>query len=286
MRFTSGDAFLAQPRKAITLFGMSGVGKTTVARALGAEEWFHYSVDYRIGTRYMDEHIVDNFKREAARVPLLRELLRSDSIYIRSNLTFDNLRPLSTYLGKPGDATKGGLSFAEYERRQAQHRIAEVRALEDVPEFIARAWDLYRYPHFVCDTGGSLVEVVDAFAASDPLLDALAACTTLVYIAETPEHREELVQRFRDDPKPMYYTPEFLQSLWARYRAARRVVEEQVDPDDFVAWGFAELVAHRQPRYAAIAQRYGYTVPMSALSDASSADAVLRVIAGAIDAAK
>jgi hypothetical protein len=81
--------------------------------------WFHYSIDYRIGTRYMGEHIVDNFKREAMRNPFLRELLLSDSIYIASNITFDNLAPLSTYLGKPGDPAKGGLSFSEYLRRQA-----------------------------------------------------------------------------------------------------------------------------------------------------------------------
>ena len=40
--------------------------------------WFHYSVDYRIGTRYLGEHIVDNFKREAMRQPLLRELLLTE----------------------------------------------------------------------------------------------------------------------------------------------------------------------------------------------------------------
>ena len=41
------------------------------------QDWFQYSVDYRIGTRYMDEHIVDNFKREAMGNPFLAELLRS-----------------------------------------------------------------------------------------------------------------------------------------------------------------------------------------------------------------
>ena len=121
MRFSSGREFLAQTSHAVTLFGMSGVGKTTLAGLLQKEDWFQYSVDYRIGTRYMDEHIVDNFKREAAKVPLLRQLLKSDSIYIRSNLTFENLSPLSTYLGKPGDPSKGGIPFVEYKRRQAQH---------------------------------------------------------------------------------------------------------------------------------------------------------------------
>ena len=99
--------------------GMSGVGKTTLAEMLQKSGWFQYSVDYRIGTRYMGEHIVDNFKREAMRVPFLRELLRSDSIYIRSNITFENLSPLSTYLGKPGNPAQGGISFAEYKRRQS-----------------------------------------------------------------------------------------------------------------------------------------------------------------------
>ncbi|MDP3861346.1 MAG: ATPase, partial [Phaeovulum sp.] len=49
------------PHKKVLLFGMSGLGKTHVASMLrGTGQWFHYSVDYRIGTRYMGEHIADN----------------------------------------------------------------------------------------------------------------------------------------------------------------------------------------------------------------------------------
>jgi hypothetical protein len=113
---------------------MSGLGKTRLASLMRDQgEWFHYSIDYRIGTAYMGEHITDNLKREAMRCPFLRELLRSDSIYIGSNITFGNLAPLSTFLGKPGDTAKGGLPFEEYMRRQELHRRAEINALLDTP---------------------------------------------------------------------------------------------------------------------------------------------------------
>ena len=60
-------------QKRVVLFGMSGLGKTHVSNMLRASgHWFHYSIDYRIGTRYMGEAIADNAKREAMRVPFLR----------------------------------------------------------------------------------------------------------------------------------------------------------------------------------------------------------------------
>src|SRR5690606_35043578 len=116
-------------------------------------------------------------KREAMKVPFLAELLRSDSIYISSNITFDNLDPLSTYLGRPGSVDHGGLPLAEYQRRQEQHRVAEVAALLDLPYFIERAKDLYGYSDFIADTGGSLIEVVDPTNPDDPVIKTLTGST-------------------------------------------------------------------------------------------------------------
>jgi AAA+ superfamily predicted ATPase len=100
MIYGTAEDWTGAANKRVALFGMSGLGKTRLAATLRDEaEWFHYSVDFRIGTRYMGEHIVDNFKREAMRNPFLRQLLRSDSLYIASNITFHHLEPLSTYLG-------------------------------------------------------------------------------------------------------------------------------------------------------------------------------------------
>ena len=175
MLFERADDFIQAPNHAVTVFGMAGVGKTRLAALLRKNHWFHYSVDYRIGTRYMGEFIVDNFKAEAMKVPFLRDLLRSDSIKIDSNITFANLDPLSSYLGRPGDTKRGGLPLAEYQRRQEQHRVAEIAALQDVPYFIERAEKLYGYSNFIADTGGSLIEVVDHESADDPVIRALTA---------------------------------------------------------------------------------------------------------------
>ena len=285
MRFTSGRELRAQPSQAVTLFGMSGVGKTTLAGSLQKQDWFQYSVDYRIGTRYMDEHIVDNFKREAMKVPFLRQLLRSDSIYIRSNLSFENLSPLSTYLGQPGDPTKGGIPFAEYCRRQAQHRLAETRALLDVPEFIERAHGIYGYQHFVCDAGGSLCEVVDPTDSADPVLTCLADHTMLVYVEGSEAHTRQLVDRFRRHPKPMYYQPAFLEAKWAEYKQLTATRDDDaVDPNAFAVWGFEQLVRHRIPLYGAIAKQHGYTIHMDDVPGIQSDADFMILLARTIDA--
>jgi hypothetical protein len=284
MRLNSGKDFSALPRKAVTVFGMSGVGKTTLAKVLINSGWFQYSVDYRIGTRYMDEHIVDNFKREAMKNPFLADLLRSDSIYIRSNITFDNLAPLSTYLGKPGDLAKGGIPFAEYKRRQAQHREAEMRALHDVPEFIDRVRHIYGYEHFICDSGGSLCEVVDPSDKNDPVLAALAEKTVMLYIEGTPEHLSMLVERFRKQPKPMYYEPTFLDAKWAEYKVLNKIKDDNaVDPDGFAVWGFEQLLHHRLPLYAKIADNFGYRVRMRDVPTVTTEADFTSLVAKAID---
>jgi hypothetical protein len=273
------ESYLRAPRKAVAAIGMSGVGKTTAAKLLRASgDWFHYSVDYRIGTRYMGERIVDEFKREAMKSPLLREMLRSDSIYIASNIAFENLAPLSAYLGKPGDAGRRGLPFEEYVRRQRQHRDAEINALLDAPDFIAKAREIYGYENFLADTGGSICEVADPFDPTDPVLVTLSEAMLLVRIRETDDMADELVRRFVAHPKPMYYEEGFLRGIWRAYLDAAGCEEGAVDPDAFAAWGFQRLLDRRRPLYTAIGDRWGVTVEASdvgSLRDAQDFDAMI-----------
>ena len=288
MIYTTAQEFRAAGQKRVLLFGMSGLGKTYLSNMLrdagqaGAGGWFHYSVDYRIGTRYMNEFIADNFKREAMKVPLLRELLMSDSVYIASNITFNNLAPLSTYLGKPGDPARGGIAFEEYQRRQAQHAQAEISAMLDVPRFVERAETIYGYQNFICDTSGSICEVVDAENPNDPVMRALAGNQLLVWIKGSDAHKAELARRFDRSPKPMYYRPDFLTALWAEYLAHEGKSAREVDPDAFLRFGYARLLDHRQPRYAAMA-RWGVTVTAEEVAQVKTPADFDDMIATALD---
>ena len=283
MIYHSAKDWQAADHKRVLLFGMSGLGKTHLANLLREQDhWFHYSIDYRIGTRYMGEFIADNFKREAMKVPLLRELLMTDSVYIASNITFNNLAPLSTYLGKPGDPARGGVPFDEYLRRQAQHREAEISALLDTPRFAQRALDLYGYRNFVCDSGGSICEVVDPDNSADPVITTLAATMLLVWIKGSDAHRAELIRRFDRAPKPIYYQPDFLRLVWAEYLGRENLTEDRVDPDAFLRFAYARLLDHRQPRYAAMARR-GITVTADEVGQVRDAAAFTALVSRALE---
>ena len=284
MIYASGDEWHNATHKRIVLFAMSGLGKTHLSNTLrDTGNWFHYSIDYRIGTRYMGEYIADNAKREAMKVPFLRDLLMSDSIYIGSNLTFDNLAPVAAYLGKPGDPARGGVPIDEYRKRQEQFRRAEMAALLDTGYFIDRAMDLYGYPHFVCDTGGSICEWVNADDENDSILKALSEQALMVWIKGDEAHTQELVRRFDKAPKPMAYQPDFLMHVWDQYLSENNAQPDDVDPDTFIRWTYAQALAHRQPRYEAIARNWGITIDASALAQAREANTFDALIANALD---
>ncbi|WP_166415621.1 ATPase [Cochlodiniinecator piscidefendens] len=285
MYYNNAQEWRNAPSKRVMLFAMSGLGKTHVSNILRETgDWFHYSVDYRIGTRYMGEHIVDNFKREAMKTPFLADLLRSDSIYIASNITFDNLSPLSTYLGKPGNADMGGVPFDEYIRRQAQHKVAELASLTDTGHFAERAQDIYGYDHFVCDSGGSICEVVDPDDKNDPVLKHLSENVLMVWIEGSDAHTQELVRRFDKAPKPMYYQPEFLIPKWKEYLSDNNLVEENVNPNAFVRWAYSQALAHRQPRYKAMADNWGITVKAEDVAKVKTHEDFTDLIAVALEA--
>lgn len=246
--------------------GMSGVGKTRLSNLLRRSNWFHYSGDYRIGTRYLDEPILDTIKEQAMSVPLLRDLLHSDSIFIRSNVTFHNLNPVSTFLGMLGDPELGGLSLTEFKRRQNLHRQAEIAAMYDVPAFMRKAKLIYGYNHFINDVGGSLCEL------DEPgLLEFLDEHSLILYIRASEDDEQSLIARSVSHPKPLYYREAFLDQQLAEYMESKGVdYVSLIEPNDFIRWVFPKLFRARIPRYESIAAKYGYTVTTHELSQVKS----------------
>ena len=274
----TGAEFLAWPRKAITLLGMSGVGKTTLAYKLPKSQWFHYSGDYRIGTKYLAEPILDNIKRQAMQVDFLRDLLRSDSIYIASNVTVHNLAPVASFLGKIGRKDLGGLNVGEFKARQRLHEQAEIGAMRDVEQFIEKANEIYGYEHFINDAGGSICEL------DDPrMLDVLAGHTVIIYLSADRAMEEKMIRRSIENPKPMYYQEAFLDEQLQEFLEETGLSSPaEIVPDEFVRWIFPRHVAHRRPKYEALADRYGYTVDARAAESVTGESDFLELVAEAM----
>ncbi len=274
MKYPDSSKFRNSSVKAVTLLGMSGSGKTTLASKLPRDRWFHYSGDYRIGTRYLDEPILDNVKREAMKVPFLADLLRTDSIYLCHNITISNLAPIASFLGMIGNPDRNGLSVEEFKRRQELHREAEVSAMYDVREFIVKARDTYGYPYFINDAGGSLCELNES-----SVIQQLAEDTLIVYLKPSDMLLDQIVERSLLNPKPMYYQNQFLDNVMPQYLKEQGLESPlEIVPDQFFAWMFPRLVEHRLPLYQAIADQYGVVVEADKIDDIKDEDDFVELV--------
>ncbi len=278
MKF-SVEEFRNWENKKVTLLGMSGVGKTYLSTLLRDSQWFHFSGDYRIGTRYLDEPIMDMIKQQAMQVPFLKELLRNDWISIKNNIKVHDLGPVLSYIGKLGDPEQGGVELEDFIQRQACYREGEIAAMHDVPSFIEKAQKIYGYQHFVNDVGGSLCELDEP-----SVIDTLVKHTMILYIQVTDKEEEnKLIERAKSAPKPLYYRPDFLQEQLAVYLAENNLqYAAQMNPDEFTRWIFPRLFHSRIPRYEAIAGPHGYTVTSQEVAQVRDQNDFLELLETAI----
>lgn len=264
----------------VAVMGLSGVGKTTFGRCLPSEQWFHYSVDYRIWTHYLGDELNDYLKKLAMDHPVLRDMLRHDAISIEHRVHFDNLLATSLYMGMLGDPAENGSSLAEFTARMAQHAEAERAAMQDIPRFIDRATELYQYPHFLADLSGSLCEIVNPDDPEDALLQMLDESTVIVYIRATEAHQELLIERNCSDPKPIYYRPDFIERELPGLLEAHGASDvSAISPKSVGAYLYPRLLAHRVARYEAIAAQYGLTLSMAEAAEIHSEADLLRLLA-------
>ncbi len=266
----------------IAVMGLSGVGKTTLARCLPDSRWFHYSVDYRIWTHYLGDELNDYLKKLAMSHPLLRDMLKRDAITVEHRVHFDNLLSTSLYMGMLGDPSKYGSTLSDFSARMSRHAESEVAAMLDIPRFIARAEELYGYPNFLADLSGSLCEVVEPDSAKDSVLRMIDDNVTLLYIRATKAHEKVLIERNIADPKPIYYRPDFvaaeLPGLLKKFHA-QDVVD--ISPDKVGAYLYPRLLSHRVERYEAIAAKHALTLTMEQAAAIRSEADLLTVLSRA-----
>ena len=249
MQFSSGAEFLASAPKRLAFIGMSGVGKSTLAGYLNPAAWTTYCTDHAL-----------------ADGPLRPELAAFAGADYGCGP--DDIAVLSAYVGKLGALPEG-----EFRKRQNLHRMAERKTFEAVAQRLKE-----EAQSVIVDAGGSLVEILD-FEGGDPLVQDLCDQVLFVYIEADLEHEAEIIARQLQAPKPMYYHEGFLTQAIADF-------DQPLTPDSadaFIAFVFPRLMAHRRPRYAALAKAGGVTVPLKATNAVRTDAALFALIAEAID---
>lgn len=226
-------------RHAITLMGMSGVGKSHFSQRLANWGWRRYSCDAEIGRALLGNH--------------------GDQ----------DIGALSAFLGRLGDPGKGGLALDEFKRRQRLYYEAEMDALRRVGDEIQSG-----EPHFVNDSTGSLCEIEE-----DTVIRHVGENSIVVYIEASPLHEEEVLKRALRAPKPIFFPPSKFDLWVAQYLAENGLNDANaIDPDSFFRWVFPVLFRDRLPKYQAIADRYGVTISSEDLKTVQSEADFLRLI--------
>ena len=244
--------------KRFALLGMSGLGKTFISRTLVKQDnWLHYSVDYEIGKiLFKNEH---------------RNLLDGFEV--------GNLTNLSDFLGKPGSPSMGGISFSEYLTRQQLHRDAEIKATLNASSLIEASPEL---SNFVCDTSGSICELVNPSDENDAILKSLSK-NFLIICLEAPDYMYQvLIDRFLAKPKPMYYEENFLHSLWKSFRDDTSTTCDEINPDDFMIYGFKALIKRRKAIFDTISKNWGISLNFEQLREVKCAADLIGAIECAI----
>lgn len=246
----SRQEFLDQPNKAITLIGMSGVGKTYISGQLEKWGWARFSCDYAIGTKYLADALGG---------------------YMDSP---EDMDALFKYIGMPGDPKKGGHVMAKYKRHQQGYYDAECQS---IAEAVVEAEE--RDKNFVHDSTGSLCEIMD-----EDLIKRIGGATLFVYLKASAEEENVVLERARSVPKPLFFPPDKFDDWVKQYLDKEGLaMPEQMDPQEFSRWVFPKLFQSRLPKYQALADAYGVTIDSAEMHDLKDENDFIERIASKLD---
>lgn len=253
MPITKSD-FNKIDHKVITLMGMSGVGKTYLSLMLSKQGWFHYSCDLEIGTKYLGQEIEETLDEP-------------------NRVKAEDLSQLSNYVSRLGAKQHGGLPYDEFKRRQQKYLAAECQSLRELQNVVKQA-HAKGFQHVINDSTGSLCEIDD-----EVLLDSIDENSLIVYIKANAEQEQKVLKRAQEYPKPLFYSPERFEYWVEQYLAEKNLKDaDEIVTDDFSRWVFPRLFENRLPKYQAIADKYGVTIPSEAFQDITTANEFLDIV--------
>lgn len=254
---TTRQEFLNNPKKAVTLIGMSGAGKTYLSCRLEEWGWRNYSCDYEIGSKFLKEAL--------------------EAFASSQEFSAENISILHEYLGKLGDPACGGYELDLFRERQQAYYNAEVRALWEMGDVMDRG-----NGPFIHDSTGSLCEIED-----DAVLRDVGERTLFVYLKTDKDAEQVVLQRAQDYPKPLFFPKAFLLQKIDEYLAEQGLESSsKMEPDAFSRWVFPRLFEARKPKYQRLADLYGVTIPASDFANLSSAEEFVDIIADHLEDAE
>jgi len=236
-------------RKAVTLMGMSGVGKTYLSNKLASWGWECHSCDFLIGAEYLKD-----------------ELTRKMDVL--------DMSPLSEFVGKVGNPELGGLSLDVFRQRQKMYYDAECATLRDA----VQAMDKQQGHGLVNDSTGSICEIED-----EALLALVFDKSLLVYIEASAAEKKRVLQRAQDYPKPLFFPTAFFDERLTTFMAENNLhVVDEIIPDEFARWVFPFLFDARLPKYKRLAHRYGITISSSTFRNIDNEKDFVRILRDAV----
>ena len=247
----SKEEFLNTDKKAVTLIGMSGAGKSHISCQLEGWGWYNYSCDYIIGADYLKDELPN-----------------------AEDFSTEDISALSEYLGRLGSPDHGGFLLDKFKQRQKAYYDAEVSALFAMGEVLEKA-----QTDFVHDSTGSLCEIVN-----EEVMEKIGQETLFVYLKTDEVEERKVLQRAYDYPKPLFFPPAFLEEKLEQFFTEFGISGVgEMHPDDFSRWVFPKLFESRKPKYQRLADLYGVTINAGEFANLQSAEEFVDIIARHLD---
>jgi hypothetical protein len=113
---------------------------------------------------------------------------------------------------------------------------------------------------------------------NDAILRSLSKNFLIICLEAPDSMYEVLIDRFLAKPKPMYYEENFLRSLWSKFCNDTTNINDQINPDDFMIFGFKALIERRKEIFDSISKNWGISLNFEKLREIKSAADLVEAI--------